>query len=119
MSPSRQVLPDAPDSWEDESQEQAQIQQQLDVPAEPTPVSAPADSDVVETEKVEQVTEEAPPVQYVTLVPASDVDINYPLRVSLVGLEDEIVFEDADGSAQVTPPVAEQVRYLDNVEVAA
>jgi hypothetical protein len=53
----------------------------------------------------------------VTLVPTEAVN-EYPIRVSLVGLDEEIVFESASDSAEVSPPVAEQVRFLDTVAVA-
>lgn len=41
----------------------------------------------------------------------------YPLVVSVVG-SDDIVFDSADTTKAVAPKVAEQVKYLPNVEVA-
>jgi len=57
--------------------------------------------------------EEAPEV---TLAPAADVEIDYPLVVSLANTED-ITFEDENSYVDVPPEVAEQVTYLTNVEV--
>ena len=48
----------------------------------------------------------------------SDAVESYPLTVSAVGAED-IVFESASSTVSVAPEVAEQVKYLPTVEVAA
>lgn len=42
----------------------------------------------------------------------------YPVSVSVVGSEDELVFTDPDSTVEVDPSVAEQVVYSPVVEVA-
>lgn len=59
---------------------------------------------------------EAPKVTLRSIPEAVD---EYPLSVSVVGPEEELVFENADTTIEVAPQVAEQITYLPNVEVAS
>lgn len=84
------------------------------VAEEPQIAGTPAgDESPAEDSPVEETPE-------VTITPLADVEIEYPLVVSVANHED-IVFEDADASVDVPPEVAEQVRYLPafNEEAAA
>lgn len=79
-------------------------------PEEPQVAGTPAEESPAEETAI---VEEAPPV---TIAPSEDVDIEYPLVVSVANHED-IVFEDENATADVPPEVAEQVTYLTAVEV--
>lgn len=79
---------------------------------EPQIAGSPAED---ESPAEESPVEEAPEV---TIAPAADVEIDYPLVVSVANAED-ITFEDENASVDVPPEVAEQVAYLTNVEVVA
>lgn len=66
--------------------------------------------------------DEAPVAQEARKVTLRSVEANvdeYPLSVSVVGAEDEFVFDSASTTVEVSPEVAEQVTYLTNVEVVA
>lgn len=73
-------------------------------PAVDSPKEAPA---------AEAVVEEAPKV---TLRP-KNVD-EYPLSVSVVGVEDELIFENESSTVEVSPEVAAQIEFSPVVEVA-
>lgn len=59
------------------------------------------------------IVEEPDPVK----LRSKNVD-EYPLSVSVVGVEDELVFESASSTVEVSPEVAEQITYSPVVEVA-
>lgn len=88
-----------------------------DAPVEETEQQPVADEETqVAGEPAEDIpVEEAPEV---TIAPAADADIDYPLVVSVANAGD-ILFEDENASVDVPPQVAEQVAYLTNVEVVA
>lgn len=109
-NPSR-TQPDA--EHEAEAAQQAEIAADVSPASETVVTTEPTPPDIAGTPA-----EEPPVVKEVTLVPTDKVE-EYPVIVSLVGLEEDIIFEDATASAEVTPAVAEQVRYLANVGVAA
>jgi hypothetical protein len=85
-----------------------ELQETDQVPADAVPDNPEADA--------APVTEEAPKV---TLRSIPDAVEEYPLSVSVVGVDEELVFDGADSTIEVSPQVAEQVTYLPNVEVAA
>lgn len=88
-----------------------QTESASEVETDAVPAAAvPTDPDADEA----PVTQEAPKV---TLRSVEDAVDEYPLTVSVVGSED-IIFDSASTTVEVSPEVAEQVTYMRNVEVA-
>lgn len=107
MSPAPQTPSDSEHAREKAEQEKiaAQIVSDAPVKSDPQVAGTPA---------------EAPePQPTVKLRPVADAVEHFPLSVSVVGPEDELVFDSADSTVDVPPHVAEQVTYLPNVEVVA
>ncbi len=108
-------MPSTPDpqtagEWADEADLQAEIAEQLVLD---TPQSAGTPSD--EETTVDEIVAEQPKV---TLDPVGD-DIEYPLTLSVVGApEGGFVFDGPDSSVEVDAQVAEQIAYVQSVEVA-
>lgn len=102
--------------WDEEKAKQEEIAAEVE--------AAPGDGVVTKvdttdpTPPVDPAPEPEAPVEQptATLVPTGEA--TFPLRVSLVGLEDELVFESADDQKDVPLAVAEQVTYLPSVTVA-
>lgn len=92
----------------DEAHE-AEVAAQAEIAADVEAAEAPVVNEQPEALPVEE--------RKVKLVP-TDAITTYPASVSLVGLEEEIVFTGPSDSAEVSPEVAEQVAYVPGVEVA-
>lgn len=63
-------------------------------------------------------TVEEEPEPTVTLRPKADVELDFPIAVSVVGAEDDLVFSGPSDTVAVKPEVAEQITYSPAVEVA-
>lgn len=59
-----------------------------------------------------------PEQQLVTLQPKADAKLDFPISVSVVGVEDDLVFVGPSDTVEVEPQVAEQITYSPSVEVA-
>jgi hypothetical protein len=99
------ATPTAPQATD--AEHEAEAAQQAEIAAAVEPVAPVAD-------KPSPVAPEADKVK----LRSKNVDV-YPLSVSVVGVEDELVFENESATVEVSPEVAEQVTYLPNVEVVA
>lgn len=96
-------------------------------PAASTPTDAEHKAEVEKQEEIaaevaaaEAESAPAPEVEEVPLVKLGSVNVDeYPLSVSAVGLDEELVFDNSSSTVEVTPEVAEQVTYLPTVEVIA
>lgn len=63
---------------------------------------------------------EAPAEQaLVTLQPKPDAELDFPIAVSAVGAEDDLIFTGPSDTVEVEAHVAEQITYSPAVEVAA
>jgi hypothetical protein len=89
-----------------------------------SPASVPSAEHAAEVSQQESIQQElvlAPaPVAEGDSVKLRSVNVDtYPLYVSVVGVEDELAFDSASATVSVSPEVAEQVKCLPTVEVAA
>lgn len=92
----------------DEVAKQAEIAAEVDA-------AAASETSIVEPDPNPAPT---PEEQLVTIRVKEDVEVDYPVAVSVVGSED-LVFTGPSDTTQVTPEVAEQVTYSPVVEVAS
>lgn len=104
-----------PTNWDEEKAKQNEIAAQIDsdAPIKSTPQVAGTASD--EETTTDEVIVEVPQV---TIRPKADVELDYPIAVSVVG-SDDLIFTSASDSVEVPAPVAEQITYSPAVEVAA
>lgn len=102
--------------WKDEEAKQDEIAAQIDndAPVKSTPQIAGTPSD--EETTVDEVIVEVPLIK---LQPKQDVELDYPIAVSVVGAEDDLIFTGPSDTIEVPAPVAEQITYSPAVEVAA
>lgn len=110
-TPSQPTLTD----WDEEKAKQDEIAAQIDTdaPVKSTPQVAGTPSE--EETTVDEVIVEVPQV---TIRPKADVELDYPIAVSVVG-SDDLVFNSDSDTVEVPAPVAEQITYSPAVEVAA
>lgn len=80
-------------------------------PETSVPTASPAAAEAPK-EAAEPVVEEAPKVK----LRSKNVE-EYPVSVSVVGAEEELVFESESTTIEVAPEVAEQIAYSPVVEV--
>lgn len=97
--------------WDEEKAKQDEIAAEVAGDGETKTVTTDPTPPVDPAPEVESPVEQPK----VTVVPTDAA--TYPLRVSLVGLEDELVFESASDSFEVDAAVGEQVTFLPSVEV--
>jgi hypothetical protein len=103
--------------WDEEKAKQDEIAAQINdaAPVQSTPLVAGTPSD--EETTTDEVIVEVP---LVTLRPKADVELDYPIAVSVVGAEDGyLIFDGPEDTVDVPAPVAEQITYSPAVEVAA
>jgi hypothetical protein len=113
MSPAPGTLSDA--AHEEEVARQKEIAEQLVVGDAEAPEEKGDEAPEDEAPEGEEDAPVEPEVQPVAIVPAEGA--TFPLRVTAVGVEDELVFESADSVVEVAPEVAEQLTYSPAVEV--
>lgn len=101
--------------WDEEKAKQDEIAAQIDsdasVKSAPLVAGTPSDE---ETTTDEVIAEQS----LVTIRPKADAELDYPIAVSVVGAEDDLIFTGPSDTVEVAPQVAEQVTYSPAVEVA-
>jgi hypothetical protein len=100
-TPSQPTLTD----WDEEKAKQDEIA---------APVKSTLRTPSEEETTVDEVIVEVPQV---TIRPKADVELDYPIAVSVVG-SDDLVFNSDNDTVEVPAPVAEQITYSSAVEVA-
>ena len=102
--------------WDEEKAKQdeiaAQIETDASVKSTPQVAGTPSDEETTVDEAIVEV-------PLVTLRPKADAELDYPIAVSVVGAEDDLIFTGPSDTVEVPAPVAEQVTYSPAVEVAA
>ena len=92
--------------------------------AEQVGAEAPED-EAPEAPEATEATEDATPEEQTPTPEAAPIPIQptggatFPLRITAVGVEDELVFESEEDVVEVPPEVAEQLTYSPAVEVVA
>lgn len=103
-------------NWDEEQAKQEEIAAQINdaEPVQSTPLVAGTPSD--EETTTDEVIVEVP---LVTLQPKPDAELEFPIAVSVVGAEEDLVFTGPEDTVEVPAPVAEQITYSPAVEVAS